>query len=503
MSSVLIRVPQSGRDTLGAAAQWIDLMLLANRRTTLLYLCLAGMEAAWITPFWLLIFTPAPLPWTAYAGVLAGLLIWTLTIELMSRTRLQSPAYDLTVLALMAITSLLIVWAALYRAAPVSNVGWLRRMLGDIFNFSAGLPPAVGLIAINLVLWQRATSATSRDPSFFNVGVSFRLGMLLLIAGAGLLSFLRGQSVLGFLWLYFALGLIAVSIARISEKASEAQSAGKALPVRRFAQLLLAAGVTIGAAWLLSTVFTPAGIRRLFHLFDPVWRLVSPLAFALLMVIGQVLNPLLLWFEAQLLRLLRTPNLSGAEIAPVAPTGTQPSFFEGLPAWVPNLLFDVLVIVGIIVAALAVAGFLLLYLERVRKGGLRDGDEEEGAERVGAGRILERGARVLRNAAGLIRRLGLGPHLLAAISVQNIYANVCRLARDRGYPRRPAQPPDDYLPVLVRALGGFEDQLARITAAYMRVHYGDHPVARAELAQLREDYRAVQDGEEANQRMSE
>ena len=47
----------------------------------------------------------------------------------------------------------------------------------------------MGLIAINLVLWQRATSATSRDPSFFNVGVSFRLGMLLLIAGAGLLSF--------------------------------------------------------------------------------------------------------------------------------------------------------------------------------------------------------------------------------------------------------------------------------------------------------------------------
>ena len=113
------------------------------------------------------------------------------------------------------------------------------------------------MIAINLVLWQRATSATSRDPSFFNVGVSFRLGMLLLIAGAGLLSFMRGRSVVGFLWLYFALGLIAVSIARISEKASEAQSAGKALPMRRFAQLLLAAGVTIGAAWLLSPSSRP------------------------------------------------------------------------------------------------------------------------------------------------------------------------------------------------------------------------------------------------------
>ncbi len=65
----------------------------------------------------------------------------------------------------------------------------------------------------------------------------------------------------------------------------------------------------------------------------------------------------------------------------------------------------------------------------------------------------------------------------------------------RGHPRRPAQPPDDYLPVLVRAFGGFEDQLGRITAAYIRVHYGDHPVTLAELTQLREDYRAVRDAE--------
>ena len=475
-------------------------MFLTNRRMTLLYLCLAGMEAAWITPLWLLIFTPAPSPWISYAGVLAGLLIWTLTLELMSRTGVQSPAYDLTVLALMALTSLLIVWAALYRAAPPYEIGWFRALVGDVFNFKAGIPPVVGLIAINLVIWQRATAATSRDPSFFNVGVSFRLGLLLLIAGAGLLSLLRGQNVIGFLWLYFALGLIAVAIARISEKAIEAQSAGKALPMRRFAQLLLAAGVTIGGAWLLSLAFTPAGIRRFFHLFDPVWRLISPLAFTLLMLIGEVLNPLLLWFEALVLRLLRNSNSSGFGVAPVAPAATEPSFLARIPAWIPNLLVDALVVVGIIVAVLAVTGFLVLYLERVRKGGLRDEAEDEGTERVTADGILERGARALRNAAELIRRFGLSTHLLAAISVQNIYANVSRLARDRGYPRRPAQPPDDYLPLLVRALGGFEEQLARITAAYMRVHYGDHPVSRAELAQLREDYRVVREGEVANQR---
>jgi hypothetical protein len=92
---------------------------------------------------------------------------------------------------------------------------------------------------------------------------------------------------------------------------------------------------------------------------------------------------------------------------------------------------------------------------------------------------------------GQAGRFGVGRHLLAAISVENLYANLCRLARRRGYGRRPAQPPDDYLPVLVEAFGGHEEALARLTTAYMRVHYGDRPIAPAELAALRADYLGV------------
>jgi len=75
--------------------------------------------------------------------------------------------------------------------------------------------------------------------------------------------------------------------------------------------------------------------------------------------------------------------------------------------------------------------------------------------------------------------------------VQNIYANLSRLASRRGYARHPAQPPDDYLPVLGEAFAGQEEALARITAAYMRVHYGDQAVSSAELGQIRKDYDQV------------
>ena len=221
-------------------------------------------------------------------------------------------------------------------------------------------------------------------------------------------------------------------------------------------------------------------------------------------MIAQLLNPFFLWLEARLVAMFRNPASETAGVGPAASTGTPPNLFDKLPLWLPQLLMDVLLVAGILVAIIAGVGFLLLYLDRVRKNGLRDEAEEETGEHATfGGSILRRGLAAMQNMAGMIRRFGLGGHLLAAVSVQNIYANLCRLARQRGYARHPAQPPDTYLPALVKAFEGHADQLARITSAYIRVHYGDQPVTMAELGQLREDYHMVRDSESANQRISE
>jgi hypothetical protein len=146
------------------------------------------------------------------------------------------------------------------------------------------------------------------------------------------------------------------------------------------------------------------------------------------------------------------------------------------------------VLLGIVV----MLGFVLLYLGKIRSRPHRGGTEEETDEEVTfGGGTLGRGMRWLRDIAGLVRRFGLGRQLLAAISVQNVYANLCRLAWQRGHPRHPAQPPDDYLPILGQVFVGQEEALSRITAAYMQVHYGEQPVTSAELVQIRKDYDAV------------
>lgn len=469
-------------------------MLLSNRRIALIYLCLAGIEAAWLLPLWLLAYRAAPGIWISYAILLASLLIWMLVLELLSRAGVKSPLYDLAALAMMALTSLLVVRVVLYPSWPGLGLGWLAGAVADVANYRAGFAPAPILIGFNLLIWQRATAATSRDLSFFSVGVAFRLRLLLLIAGGAFCTALREVNLLPLLWVYFAFGLTAVALARISEKASEAQSAGSPVPQHRLGQVLLAIGLTIGAISLLSMAYTPTGVRGFLRLFDPLWQLIRPMLLGLLLLLARLLNPVLLWFEQAIIRFLNAQGGAPEITAPPPITGEQVTALEQIPSWISALLTDAALVVGIVLAVLAVIIFLLLYLERVGRSGQRDETEEEGAEVVTlGGGILRRGIDALRNASRLIGRFGMGRQLLAAISVQNIYANLCRLAGRQGHPRPPAQPPDDYLTTLVRVFPGHDDALARITAAYMRVHYGDHPVTIAELAQLRDDYRAVRE----------
>jgi Domain of unknown function (DUF4129) len=466
-------------------------MLLSDRLRSLVYLCLAGLEAAWATPFFLLLYRQMPSVWAAYALLLGALLAWILVLDLLNRTQVASPLYQVVVLGLIAATSLAILI--------------LSPGVASLFAFRGGIAAGVALALTNLFLWQRATSATSRDLSFFNVGVSFRFGLLLLVVGGAIASARfqapgrpAGQNLLPLLWLYFGFGLAAVALARIDEKASEAQSAGRPLPLRRMIQLLLAIGLTLGLARLFSRVYTAQNLGRGIGLLVPVWRLVRPVLVAVAFFLLRLFSPLFEWLVAW----LRSVFEGGwTELQPMQPPSPppsdgQPGLLERLPPGLTNALGSILLVLGILVAAGLLIGFFLLYLDRVRRSRARIEEEEEGTEPFTAGAgLLDRGAQTLRNLAGLVRRFGVSRQLLAAVSVQNIYANLCRLARQRGYPRRPAQPPDAYLPALAQAFAGQDEALERITAAYMRVHYGDRPVSMDELSALRADYRAVREAE--------
>jgi hypothetical protein len=481
-------------------------MLLTDRRRRLIYFCMAGMEMTWFTPFFLLVFQPADGkgPFVVFLELFGLLLAFMLILELLNLLQVDWPFYELAVVGLIVFSGLLLVRLWLYGDALPGSFAWLGNTLGALFNFQQGVRPELVLILTNVLLWQRAANATSRDIGFFSVGFNFRLGVLLLLVSAGLLNYLTGQNSLPFLWLYFGLGLTASALARTYERASGAQSAGSLPSLPRLGQLLLAVGATVGGAVGLSLFYTPDRVNAaLAAWLKPLWAVLSPLLRILLKVLFWVLEPVLIWLAGLLNRLLAGLDLSGAEellesLRQSAAKGEIPGPGKATPAALPPWVWVALRYFLVLLAIVVALGLVMLFLDRVRvKPGREDAEEESGEEITLGGPMLGRGMRWLRDVAGLVRRFGLSRQLLAAISVQNIYANLCRLARQRGYPRRPSQPPDDYLPVLACAFAGQEEALARITATYMQVHYGDQPVSAAELVQLRQDYQRARKAEKS------
>jgi len=470
-------------------------MFFSHRRRSIIYLCLAGMEMTWFTPF-VLFFFPQARTWSPFAllgGLLTELLALMLALELLNRLEVVSPQYELITLGLIGLSSLTLVRLWLYPGLPFGDFRWLRNTFEALVHFPQGLRPELMPILINLFLWQRAASATGRDLGFFSVGVSFRLGILLLIVGVGLLNLFTEQNATPFLWLYFGLGLTAVTLARTQEKAADAQSPGPLLPLQRTVQLILPIALVVGGAAGLSLLYTLTTVRTALGWLRPLGVVMGPLLRGTSQLMFWVLEPLLTWLRRLFANLdweAATEFLNSLRQNPALGTTAEQSQspIVALPPWAWTLFRYLLVLLAV---ALGLS-LVLLFLDRIRpRPVLEEAEEATGEPLTLGGTTLGRGIRWLRDVVGLARRFGMGRQLLAAISVQNIYANLCRLARQRGYPRRPAQPPDDYLAVLVQAFGGHQEALSRITAAYMRVHYGDQPVSGTELAQLREDYQRI------------
>ncbi len=484
-------------------------MLLSGRRRGLIFACLAGMEMAWFTPFLLLVLaipslwgsrgTPVLTPALVFVTLWASLLLLMVTIEFLDRRQVDSPRYEIVLVTLVIVTALVAVRLVLYTTAPLTDWRWLGNTAQAVFNFHRGLRSELILVLVALFLWWRATNATSREISFFSVGFSFRLGLLLLIVGGGLLAARPGgtRSALECLWVFLTLGLIAVAVTRIEDRAANAHdSRGATLPPARLLQMVLLIGLTVGSTAVLASVYAPTSFLQLLRWTAPFWQWLGRIIAAIVEFVFVLLTPVFNWLEDVLRRLasnpqlaqnledilrnLRAPSLNGEPLPP--PTGIP------VPAWVWTALRYGFVLLLI---ALAV-GFVLLFVGRLRTP--RPGEESErvtGEPVTFGGRAAQRGWRRLRNLARLIQRYGVGSQLLAAISVQNIYANVSRLARRHGFARRPAQPPDEYLAVLCQAFPGHDLALQRLTTAYMRVHYGDRPVSDDELSQLRADYRLL------------
>lgn len=478
--------------------------MLFSPRHRLLYLALLGMEATVHTPFvWLVARrwaqTGVPLAglslgetWALLAGTLLAAL---LVLELLGRAIHHQGFYRGAVAVLAVATGLGAVRMWVY---PHGGSRWLTETVGALWALPARLEPPAFVLLWSLVLWWRIAVLSSRERGFFSVGLSFRLGLLLLLVEAGVLAWgdsTTTQAGLQVLALYLFWGLWAVSLARADDKAADAPGSAVALlSWGRLAQLLALIGLTVGAVYGVAVWLAPARLWAILHSLDPLWALLGwglswvlyGLAFALAQVVRGVaflLAPLVQEFDLAELLARMDALFPREELAEEGAGATAPAGPYARWAWILLRLG----FLGLLLAALV--GGILLFLARARDEAhaIRT-DEEVGPARFAPEEPLSRLRSWLERRLRAMARLGGGPGLLSPISVEHIYANLCRMARGRGHPRRPWQPPDGYLPELCRAFPGHEEALVRITQAYMQVHYGDRPLDPETLAQVRRDY---------------
>jgi hypothetical protein len=476
-------------------------ILHLNWRKEALYVTLVAAEMCWFTPWFLMLTRPAVAPTYYGTALTLGILVLAVVYfsRILDRLQLDLLYQRVILIVTVLITTALIMRFLLYPGYSLLNLGWLGKA-GESLLYFYSLPPEVGVSAIVLFLWWRGISIGQRDLAFQGVAFSFRLGVLLLVFSAPLLSILVAyDSTTVFILPFFFFSLLAVALARVEEVNRAKGGVGAPFNFTWLAILLGSIVAVLVTARLISRVYSVEGfaqvLRWLRPVFDPLLRVVEYIPILLF----KLLAPFLEWLARMLQGVFETfaQNIEGIEIPqPLPPQDLQ----SAEPIKAPRLLVDALryVCLGFIgvgiLAGLALG--LRRRLDRQRRGSeTRESLWSSAVFADGMLNSLRDGWDRLKDIAGLIGRFGPGMRLYAAVSIRKIYANMARLAERQGFPRQPAQTPYEYLPTLGLAFPDCQAETTAITEAYVQVHYGEVPESLKDLQGIRECWEQIRERE--------
>ena len=378
---------------------------------------------------------------------------------------------------------------------PLWSLRWLGEALSEMAHAAPQLPASLLTTGMVLVLWWRAVSLAQRHVTLANTSFAFRVGVLVLIVGVGAVSLYNPLAAPPLVVAYFFYSLLAISLARVEELASEGGAVGSAFSGRWSAILtvatagLVALGVLVGRLWSLE------GLRTFLHWLDPLWRVLGDVLSFLLTWVARLLEPLMLWM-IEALRKVMGAAPSGPLVTPLGtPAIVQPP--SGPPSPLRELAGEALqygCLGGLFLLALA---FILLILPGRRASRPQ---VEEARESLWPGRSLlqgvaeaaRRGAERLRELGDLVGQYGMGRTLFAALTVRRLYALMCQEAARRGFARGAAETPYEYLADLALAFPGCEEEARAITEAYVQVHYGEIPASPEQWEQVQADWQRMQ-----------
>jgi hypothetical protein len=478
-------------------------ILHLNWRKETLYVTLVAAEMCWFTPCFLMIARRA-VDLTQY-GIALTLGVLVLAAIYFSRIlaclRLDLLYQRVVLVVSVVITIVLAMHFFIYPSYAWFDFGWLGKAGASLLHFYS-LPPEVGISAVAIFLWWRGISIGQRHLTFQGVAFSFRLGVLLLVFSAPLLSILVTYDYVAFILLFFFFSLLAVALARVEEVNRAKGGVGAPFNLTWLAILLGSIVTVLVTAWLISHVYSFEGFSQVLRWLRPIFGPLLKVVEHILILLLKLLTPLLEWLARIFRGVFETlaQNIEGIDILqPLSPESLR----SAEPIKPPRLLLDALryVCLGLIGAGILVVLALGLRrrLERQRRGDeFRESLWSSAALADGMLNSLRDSWDRLKDLAGLAGRFGPGMRLYAAVSIRKIYANMARLAERQGFPRQPAQTPYEYLPALGLAFPDCLAEATAITEAYVKVHYGEVPESLKDLQGIRECWEQIRKRETSN-----
>ncbi|MBN1890189.1 MAG: DUF4129 domain-containing protein [Thermoflexales bacterium] len=438
--------------------------------------------APWLTAFAMLY---RPLSITAIANVIFAIILGVSYLvrgiaTLGLGVRFQRVMFLVAVLALSA-------WG-LSSLEQWPNWPWRLSTLRSLADFSSLIPASLSIVLAIVFLAWRGLRLAQKPLSVLDARAKFQLGVVAftLFVLVSLYA-VEPAEINVILAAFFFCQLLAIGLTRVETIGEQPGGKRSQFGAWWLGMLSLCTAAVVLAAGAVMGAITGVGLEYVLTLLQPLLVIVSVLSAVVVIPILFLFGVAIDWLVD--LISLRWAALEG-QFATVEPAQLTPEPGASSPAveFITRALgcgkgLAVLLVVILIVAGVAWAAGRL----QARDSSAEDEEHESiwsaGRWAARLRRQLGHGLKRLSGAAGLLARLGANG-FLTALTIRRIYAQLQKLAGRRGYPRRPALTPYEYLPALYECFPAQRAELLHITEAYIGVHYGELPERAEEMAEI-------------------
>ncbi len=418
----------------------------------------------------------SPIGWPAVVAVLIAAFALTRFIQLIVMPMAVAGATEMALGAAV----LYLTFGTQFGAGQGLDVAWVGR-IGSEAAGERSIPEVVFGTAFAVLLWWRGARLASTFDLADWLADSFRLGMLVLAIAAVVDVFSEADlNVFEAMFLFFGAGLAGMSLGQVLPASAEAVARrtwlrviGGVVSVVVFSGLILA----LLEGTLLALLSRPA--QALLNLFFIVffYVLIVPVAYVVGFVMRLILN--------LLSRINVVPE--GVELDdPVSFAETLENLEQGEAG---ASTFVTVIEWTLVAVAVGIVLFILAktFRRRIRLwGGRKDGTHESVMEDADPANDL---ARLLLKLLPrrFTRPRGPRPFRIpggeaGVVDVFKVYFGMLALAEKRGFPRPPAETPEEYAVTLE---GLFPRDLVRtVTTAFVRACYGHHPAPRRQIDEM-------------------